>query len=131
MRAFHWRWRWRLFAVASCLIAVAGTLCLQSLARDPAQVAFDQIRIGMVSDEVDAAIAMEGGRRSVPKENRRLARLAIYQFTHTNPTYHFAKLSIRFDEQDRVLDKKPYRFDPTSWDKLTHWVTRIRRAVGL
>jgi hypothetical protein len=137
MRAFLWRWRWWLVAVGLCLIAVAGAFWLQSLARDPAKMAFDRIQLGMSHNEVRAAILMEGGHRVMRKEltEERSLYAAVYWFSGLTADGRterlYAQVDIMFDKQDRLVNKKFVRYGPSLLDKLTHWVTRIRRAVGL
>jgi hypothetical protein len=118
-------------------VARSGALWLRSLAKDRAEIAFDRVQLGMSCDEVDAAIAMEGGHRAVSKEltEERSFYAAVYRFARRTVDGRtrnmYAKVGIIFDRQDRVVNKKLYWFEPTLWHKLTHWVTRIRAAVGL
>jgi hypothetical protein len=76
----------------------------------------------MGSDEVDAAIAMEGGRRVVQMP------YSIYGFA-PGP---YARIAVSFDEQDRVVNKRLVRYTkPTLWLRIRVLLNRVRASMGL
>jgi len=95
-------------------MAVAGTLWLQSLARDPTQIAFDHIQLGMSPNEVYAAITMQGGRSYHPFKAEEWAGVSydiVYYFEYTGRNDRYARILLNFDKHDRVVGKRLNKFE--------------------